>query len=206
MQRHGRFPAAGDPLDDQRRIFGRTDNSILLGLDRRNDIAKPIILIFAEPVHEKLVAYGRSVAVAVVRIRHPFENALANHDVAFQVHQSVNQAFGSKIRSLIPAGKRIKQTGDRRAPIDNERVPRFRVADAHFADIDRRPFSARFRKIKPAEIRLTLRLLQLFPLRFAVCLKQLLRKIMPRVYGDAAQLFSCLSISSRVRSSRAFSS
>ncbi|MNN49623.1 hypothetical protein D3C81_1641590 [compost metagenome] len=120
MQRNGCFSAARHALDNQRRVLGRTDNSVLLLLNRRDDIAEPVVLVLTQPVDEKFIRHHRCIAVPVIGIRNPLQNTLADNHVALEIYEPLNQPFRGIIRDrFCPSGKRIEQACYRCAPVDD---------------------------------------------------------------------------------------
>ncbi|MNW48281.1 hypothetical protein D3C74_256430 [compost metagenome] len=192
MQRHGCFPAAGYALDNQRRIFRRTDNLVLLGLNRRNNVAQAVVLVLAEAINKKLIRYSRAIAVAVIRIHDPVQNPFTDHDVPLQIDQAFDQALRRHIRGIIPAGKRVEQAGHRRAPVDDDGVFSVLVANANLADIKRRFSSSLLLEIQPPKIRFMDRLLQLFTLALPILFKKLFGKVLPGVHRNRTQSLKLL--------------
>jgi len=190
MERYRRLAAAGDALNDDGRIFGGTDNAVLLGLNRRDDVAQLVVLVFAEPVQQKFVRHRRIAAVSVVRVDDPLQRTFADDEIALQV----DEPFDRPVRRLVgdgtvSAGERIEQAGDGRSPVDDERLRRILAIDPEFPDIERpRALVIRLAEVEASEVRFFDGGRQVPPRIFADRIEHLLGQVVPEIAGHRLQL------------------
>ncbi|MNI20523.1 hypothetical protein D3C73_740080 [compost metagenome] len=165
MQRDRSFPAACHALDNESGVLRRPDNLVLLLLNRRDDVTKTVVLVLPQPVDEKFIRDSRPVTVAVICIRHPLQDLLADHHVALQVYQPFDQPLrgfvGGRLRA---AGKRIEQARDRCPPVNDQRTVTYLFpVYTDFTDIERlAPILILALKIKPSKVRLLPQLGKIF--------------------------------------------
>ena len=128
VQGDGGLAGAGAALDDEHLVHRRPDHEVLLGLDRRHDLAHRAGALGADlGEHGVRDAAGhvRRVRVVEVLVEVRRQLTLVEHEAPAQVHAE-----------RVGAGGAVERRGDRRPPVDDDGVVGV-VLDVAAADVPR---------------------------------------------------------------------